>query len=431
MRRKFIALFLTLAMAGGAGAQTETTPDPKQLLDRGISSYRAGNYETAATDLSAASQAFLSSEQMQAYVNSGRFDDLGALETALVYLTLAHSKRGRTAEAREAVIRLIAAERIQPTYAALPLEADAAEFEVVSRQLLSDVALPPNAQLARGGAIVPPTAVAQVEPPTMTPSETRPAPIVTRTTPPAVTLAQAPPPTPPAPIPPPPCAETAVVAAVERPAAPTAEQELERQRYIEQRLNQERERLQRIADERVVAERAAGQKSAKEQVAAAERSADQRVAAVQRAAEEMIAQARRSADERVAAARARTGSEYLASLRVAGTHAAEGRVGEANGIYLILATSVEIPRDMLSEAAVGLYRTGAYPAAVAAFDRLGAFSHGEEDLRFYNAVSLYETGKYADARKELSCALPFLELTESVTRYRSKIERTSGQAAVR
>ena len=79
----------------------------------------------------------------------------------------------------------------------------------------------------------------------------------------------------------------------------------------------------------------------------------------------------------------------------------------------------------------GLYRTGAFTDAVNAFQRLSNFARGEEDLRYYNAVSLYETGHYDLARKELACALPYIQVTEDVTRYRAKIEQTSSQQAMK
>ena len=66
-----------------------------------------------------------------------------------------------------------------------------------------------------------------------------------------------------------------------------------------------------------------------------------------------------------------------------------------------------------------------------AFRKLGAFARGEEDLRYYDAVSLYETGNYGAAQKELACALPFLQITDDVSRYRSKIEKTATQQALR
>jgi hypothetical protein len=49
--------------------------------------------------------------------------------------------------------------------------------------------------------------------------------------------------------------------------------------------------------------------------------------------------------------------------------------------------------------------------SVRAFTRLGAFNRGEDDLRYYYAVSLFEIGKYDDAKQELAAALPNLQRT--------------------
>lgn len=111
----------------------------------------------------------------------------------------------------------------------------------------------------------------------------------------------------------------------------------------------------------------------------------------------------------------------LNSLRQAEALADQGELGEANGIYTRLAANE--PREIVAAAAVGLYRTGAYREAVQAFARLGALGRGEEDLHYYYAVSLYEAGSYEAARRELLCALPFIELTDEVARYRTKIEQ--------
>ena len=82
----------SLLIANIAVAQTATiTPDA--LTQRGIDSYRAGKYVDAATDLEAAAQALLSQEQMQNYVNTGKFPNIDRFETALVYLTLAPAMR--------------------------------------------------------------------------------------------------------------------------------------------------------------------------------------------------------------------------------------------------------------------------------------------------------------------------------------------------
>lgn len=111
----------------------------------------------------------------------------------------------------------------------------------------------------------------------------------------------------------------------------------------------------------------------------------------------------------------------LNSLRQAEALADQGEVREAQAIYARLGATE--PREIVAAAAVGLYRVGAYREAVQAFRRLGALGRGEEDLHYYFAVSLYEAGDYETARHELMCALPYIELTEEVARYRIKIEQ--------
>jgi Flp pilus assembly protein TadD len=113
--------------------------------------------------------------------------------------------------------------------------------------------------------------------------------------------------------------------------------------------------------------------------------------------------------------------DALNSLRQAEALADEGELREADEIYIRLAAGE--PREIVAAAAVGLYRTGAYREAVQAFRRLGTLARGEEDLHYYFAVSLYESGEYEAARHELMCALPYIELTDEVARYRIKIEQ--------
>lgn len=114
----------------------------------------------------------------------------------------------------------------------------------------------------------------------------------------------------------------------------------------------------------------------------------------------------------------------LPSLRRARDLAERGELGRAAEIYVSVAESPAAPREAVVEAAAGLYRVSAWREAVAAFRRLTPFARGEEDLRYYFAVSLYESGAYRDAQNELSCALPYLEITDDVVRYRWKIEQT-------
>ncbi len=113
------------------------------------------------------------------------------------------------------------------------------------------------------------------------------------------------------------------------------------------------------------------------------------------------------------------------ALRQADALAASGRTTEAATLYGAVARSPSASREAIAAAATGLYRTGDFAGAAAAFGRLGTFLRGEEDLRFYDAVSLYETGRYDEARRQLDCAIPFLQITDEIARYRAKIEARS------
>jgi len=110
------------------------------------------------------------------------------------------------------------------------------------------------------------------------------------------------------------------------------------------------------------------------------------------------------------------------TLRQANTAAANGQVAHANRLYASVVDAPNASRDAVVNAATGLYRTGDFADAVRAFAKLGTFARGEEDLRYYNAVSLYEMGRYAEAKHELACALPYISVTPDVDRYRVKIE---------
>ena len=389
MRTIFAVITVTFAL--GAAAQSGAV-DPESLLQRGIDHFRAARYAEAATDLGSAAQAFLSPDNMQAYVNTGRFDSLPRFETSLVYLALAHARLGNETEAREAVLRLATAERISPTYSTLSLGADGAEFDILTARLVPDLALRRDVQIATGGTTVPAGAAT--------------------------------------------ASDRVVV--------------------VEQMVAQDCARIEREAEARIAVIRqeaeeriAAVERAAEARVAEAHRVAEARVAEAQRAADQRVAAAeatvaRAMEEQRVAAARERTRlpapvpappaearvtipepqsrAEWVMLLRRADDASAAGRTGEAREIYARIA-SADVAREIRIAAAVGLYRISAYGEAVEAFHRLAPFIRGEEDLRYYNAVSLYERGRYADARHELSCALPFIERTEDVIRYRTKIEQ--------
>lgn len=354
---------------------------PEPLLERGVASFRAGDFASAVKDLDAAAQGYLAPEQMQTYVNTGQMANLDKLETALVYLALAHSRLGNEPGARDAILRLAAAERIAPTFATLPLPAETAEFESIAARLVPATSLQ---------AAVAPVQIAQSAPPAQQLAPSQPLPVQ------------------PAPVQPaPPPAQTSSQPSTREKdlAAQLARERAERETMIEERLAQERVKIEREAAARI----AAAESSAQRQVAAAERSIEERVAAER-------------AQQRVALPPIVGRRAWLIALREAYAYGASGQLRQANAIYNRMAEDDGVPRDVLAEAAVGLYQTGAYRDAVRAFERFRTFARGDEDLRYYNAVALYEVGRYDDARRELTCALPFIQPNDHVKRYRAKIE---------
>src|SRR5436305_4751481 len=86
-------------------------------------------------------------------------------------------------------------------------------------------------------------------------------------------------------------------------------------------------------------------------------------------------------------------SGFVDMLRDANARASAGDVAGANRLYLGVVDAAGAPREALVAAATGLYRTSDFSDALRAFATLGTFARGEEDLRYYNAVSLYETGR--------------------------------------
>jgi hypothetical protein len=464
VRTSIVVATLLLLAVGSAAGQGTISPDA--LLQRGIDSYRTDDYTSAVRDLQAAAQTFLSPERMQVYVNTGRFENLQSFEKALVYLTLAQYRLGRENDARETVIRLTTAERIESTFARLPLDPDATDFEAIAARLVPAAELPRNEQLARGGATpkaLPPVQAAEAPQrkavqPTLAAERTERQKLIdelvakereriqreadVRIAAERQRVEEA--------------ASVRIAAterqAEERVAAERATAQAEAQRQAELRLAAERKEAERQAAERVAAaEREAEQRIATERAAAqaeaqrqteqrliaerqeAERQAAARLAEAQRNADQRVAAERTSAQkeaaERVALAQALTRGAYLTSLRQAEAYATNDQVEPANDIYNRIAHDASAPREVLAEAAVGLYRTGAFHNATAAFARMVPFAKGEEDLRYYYAVALYEVGNFQDSKRELACALPFIQLTEDVARYRTKIEQTTALQA--
>ena len=97
-------------------------------------------------------------------------------------------------------------------------------------------------------------------------------------------------------------------------------------------------------------------------------------------------------------------------------------LSRARAIYREVVDVSPLDHASLIRIAEGAYRSRDFATAIRAFERAGAFRKGEEPYRYYLAVSLYETGRFAAAKRELAAALPFIEITPDVQRYRVKIE---------
>ncbi|HYC92276.1 MAG TPA: hypothetical protein VEO54_23915 [Thermoanaerobaculia bacterium] len=116
------------------------------------------------------------------------------------------------------------------------------------------------------------------------------------------------------------------------------------------------------------------------------------------------------------------------TIDVAGQFAAADRalatanINEARRIYRELLGVSGLDHGQLVRLAEGFYRSRDFTNVLAAFDRAGALRPGEEPYRYYLAVAAYEVGQFDRARRELAAALPFIELTPDVQRYRAKIE---------
>lgn len=108
-----------------------------------------------------------------------------------------------------------------------------------------------------------------------------------------------------------------------------------------------------------------------------------------------------------------------AKLAEASRHLAGARLSEARRVYRDL-LALEHDHATLLRIGEGLYRSRDFHGTLDAFRRLNLRT-GEEPYRYYIAVALYETGDFAGAKRELAAALPFIEVTPDVDRYRALI----------
>src|ERR1051325_5378111 len=117
----FLVLFALLAPAAQAASDFYSA-----LLRRGIMTYGAGRHEQSVKELRIA--AF------------GLLDSVPDFETAQVYIALASDKLKRETDTRNAIQRILTAERVEKRYTSLELPAGIrADFEAVAKKLLTSV----------------------------------------------------------------------------------------------------------------------------------------------------------------------------------------------------------------------------------------------------------------------------------------------------
>jgi tetratricopeptide (TPR) repeat protein len=404
MSRKPIAVLLVVAgLCLNADAAT-----PEASLELGLRAFRAGDFASASTDLTAA--AAVPQTELQTYVAAGQLDRLQSFETALVYLALVQFRLGSEDDSRQTILRLLEAERLAPVYSHLPLQAEAAEFETLVAALVPEANLTRNGQIAVSDPTLPLPAVRPAAPPVETLAQR-----VETVAQPVETLAQP--------------AETVVEQDIgpEPDLAPEPVLSAGRSEEIAQAMTSESLAPTAAATPEPQAPTSDVGLSGVVVQPTFSQSPPPNTASTPPAPTSTAEPSLPPLPARPAAVAGESAlvRQALNSLRQAEAFADQGEVREAEEIYTRLAASE--PREIVAAAAVGLYRTGAYREAVQAFRRLGALGRGEEDLHYYFAVSLYESGDYETARHQLMCALPYIELTDEVARYRIKIEQALAQ----
>jgi outer membrane biosynthesis protein TonB len=299
----------------------------------------------------------------------GLLESIEHYQTAQAYLAVAFDRLGQTQQAREAAQRVVAAERVERKFRSIALPAPIrTAFDAVAKKVLtaSDVAVLGGGAIPATTTTAPPVVVDRVDVQTETRKPAtepapKPAPVQT-TTPKPQPPAPKPEPATPMPQPVQPQNTQPAQPQTTQPARPQNTQPAQPQSTQTTRpQNTQPQTTQRSVD-------VAGQ------FAAAERA--------------------------------------LSSANIP----------EARRIYRELLGVTTLDHRMLIRLAEGFYRSRDFANALVVFDRAGGLRPGEEPYRYYIAVAAYELGQYDRARRELAAALPFIEQTPDVQRYRVRIE---------
>jgi hypothetical protein len=311
LRKSAVAVLITFAIACPLVAAADSTDFYLDLLHRGIAHVDAGQYDAGSNELRIA--AF------------GLLDAVPQFETAQIYLAIAADHLKNEADARRAVQRVIAADRIERKYGSLTIPAATrTAFEKIATKLLTS----DQVAFLRGS----PTPV--TNPPAVPPPVAAPQP------------SSAPVPAPqPTPTPPPPVASRQPV----HPPVPTP------------------------------------------------------------------------VPSRPAPVPAPAPVNINAQLALADKALERNDLASARTIYQSVIKETTLDHATLLRIGEQSYRARDFATAARAFGRSG-FVRGEQPYHYYYAVALYETGQHEAAKRELALAVPYIEMTEDVARYRARIE---------
>jgi hypothetical protein len=408
--RKFIRMSgLVAALLGSAAAVSAATPGEFYLglLRRGTASYEASRHEDAVKQLKIA--AF------------GLVDAVDHYQFAQVYLTLTYDKLQDSDRAREAAHRVYLAERVDRKYAGLPLPpAVRTAFEALAGKLMS----PSESAVLLRGAELPPAATPSQRVTTI-PAQTPPS-TPRRTTPAAA------PQTKPAVSQPPaqPVSQPTQPRNTTIPAPKTTTPEKAAPQTAPQTITPvpqpEKPKTVTPAPQTTKPQTATATptQAAKPQQTAttAPQTTTKPISTEADGRGGPIEPARPATPPPAPTPRALSASEVATRLATAERSLIAGNLNEARRVYRELAGATGLDHESMIRVAEGLYRARDFSAALSAFNRVGTLRRGEEPYRYYIAVALYETGDFARAKKELAAALPYIEVTPDVARYRTKIE---------
>ncbi|HXA18568.1 MAG TPA: hypothetical protein VN380_16360 [Thermoanaerobaculia bacterium] len=383
MRKLAVLLWLLLIPAAGSAASGDEFY--VRLYQRGLAHFAAGDYVNAFMELRNAAFGFV--------------EHVDQFETAQAYAIIAAHRLGHDNDARESLMRIVSAEKIQPHFRSVTLPVDVrGEVDIVAAALLTTeectlLGVPEQVQRA-GAAAKPPVVVptptkgpnvAVTAPrekeatddtaspntrPKATPQPVAPVPVAPQPVDPAPQpVVPTPQPVEPVPQTPQPVQQPQPVAPASQPAPPPPPPTP--QPVASPKLETTPPRPQPVTPD------PAPQPAMKN-------------------ADASLAEAQRAVDD--------------------------GESGRARSIYNALLTGPPLPHPAALRLAEGLYRVRDFPDAARAFQRAGTLVHGEEQYHYDYAVTLYETGRYAEAKRELAIALPYIAATTEVARYRAKIE---------